>query len=135
MPRIEDGEALQICCGAVLPPEPGQGLRDPRDRRRGPASERLIPALTYVLILKTEGRIYGLDLGKDHHNPQCDPVGETHKHRWSETFRDKEAHVPKDITAPPSEPVAVWRQFCAEAELKHEGKMHHPPAMQGELFL
>ena len=24
--------------------------------------------LTYALILKTAGRIYGLDLGKDHHN-------------------------------------------------------------------
>jgi len=28
---------------------------------------RLISALSYVLILKTEGRIYGLDLGKEHH--------------------------------------------------------------------
>ena len=40
--------------------------------------------LTYALILKTAGRIYGLDLGKDHHNPQCEQVGEKHKHRWSE---------------------------------------------------
>ena len=40
--------------------------------------------LTYALILKTAGRIYGLDLGKDHHNPQSDQVGEKHKHRWSE---------------------------------------------------
>lgn len=31
----------------------------------------LIPALSYVLLLKTTGRVYGLDLGKDHHNPQC----------------------------------------------------------------
>ena len=30
--------------------------------------------LTYALILTTEGRIYALDLGKDHHNPQCDQV-------------------------------------------------------------
>ena len=31
--------------------------------------------LTYALILKTTGRIYGLDLGKDHHNPRCYQVG------------------------------------------------------------
>ena len=40
--------------------------------------------LTYALILKTTGRVYGLDLGKDHHNPTCEQVGEKHKHRWSE---------------------------------------------------
>ena len=45
--------------------------------------------LNYALILKTEGRIYALDLGKDHHNPQCQQVGEKHKHSWSERYRDK----------------------------------------------
>jgi hypothetical protein len=43
--------------------------------------------LTYVLILKTTGRIYGLDLGKDHHNPTCQQVGEKHKHHWREQYR------------------------------------------------
>ena len=42
--------------------------------------------LTYALILKTTGRIYGLDLGKDHHDPTCNQVGEKHKHRWSERY-------------------------------------------------
>jgi len=84
----------------------------------------LIPALSYVLILKTDGRIYGLDLGKDHHNPQCNQVGEKHKHRWTEQFRDKEAYVPYDITAPVESPHEVWRQFCAEAKLTHQGTMH-----------
>ena len=56
--------------------------------------------LTYALILKTAGRICGLDLGKDHHNPQCDQVGEKHKHRWSELYGDKEAYVPDDVTRP-----------------------------------
>jgi hypothetical protein len=49
----------------------------------------LARTLTYVLILKTTGRIYGLDLGKDHHNPTCQQVGEKHKHHWREQFRDK----------------------------------------------
>ena len=94
----------------------------------------LIPALTFVLILKTEGRIYGLDLGKDHHNPQCTQVGRKHKHRWTETYRDKEAYEPQDITAPASDPVNVWTQFCAEADIHHDGVMHAPPAMQMELY-
>lgn len=95
----------------------------------------LIPALSYVLILKTAGRIYGLDLGKAHHNPRCDQVGENHKHQWSEQFRDKEAFAPSDITEPASDPVAVWRQFCAEAKVKHNGNMAPPPPVQRELFI
>ena len=95
----------------------------------------LIPALSYVLILKSAGRIYGLDLGKDHHNPQCDQVGEAHKHRWSEQFRDKEAYAPADVTAEASDPVAAWMQFCAEARIDHQGKMMKPRARTGDLFL
>jgi hypothetical protein len=93
-----------------------------------------IPALSYVLILTTSGRVYGLDLGKDHHNPECNQVGEKHKHKWTEQFRDKEAYVPNDITAPASNPVAVWRQFCAEAGLTHGGDFARPPAANGDLF-
>lgn len=95
---------------------------------------RLAGALTFALILKSEGRIYALDLGKDHHNPQCTRVGEKHKHRWAEAFRDKEAYSPDDITAPVSDPVSVWRQFCAEAGIVHEGHLAQPPAIQEELF-
>ena len=90
--------------------------------------------LTYALILKTAGRIYGLDLGKDHHNPQCDQVGEKHKHRWSERYGDKEAYVPDDVNAPVSDPVAVWKEFCAEARIQHDGRLKPPPPTQGELW-
>ena len=45
--------------------------------------------LTFALILKTAGRIVGLDLGKDHHNPECAQVGEKHMHRGSERHSDK----------------------------------------------
>ena len=47
--------------------------------------------LSFALILNTAGRIYALDLGKDHHNPDCNHVGEKHKYRWTETQRDKTA--------------------------------------------
>ncbi len=94
-----------------------------------------IPALSFALILKTEGRIYALDLGKDHHNPQCNQVGDKHKHRWTEQFRDKEAYVPDDITEPASDPVAVWRQFCAEAKMTHQGTMHQPRPWEEDLLV
>lgn len=94
---------------------------------------RKAQTLTYALILRTEGRIYALDLGKDHHNPQCNQVGEKHKHKWSEQHRDKEAYVPADITASVHDPVAVWAQFCDEANIEHKGELHLPP-QQPELF-
>lgn len=96
---------------------------------------RLIPALSYVMILKTVGRVYGSDLGKEHHNPQCTQVGERHKHRWTERFRDKEAYHPLDITASVSDPVSVWEQFYHEAKLTHDGVMAHPPEIQDDLFI
>ncbi len=89
--------------------------------------------LSYALIPKTTGRIYALDLGKDHHNPQCDQTGDKHKHRWSERYRDKEAYVPENISAPASEPVSVWREFCMEAGIRHEGTMT-PPSIQRKLL-
>lgn len=95
----------------------------------------LIDALTFALILKTEGCIYRLDLGKDHHNPTCQMVGEKHKHTWSEAAKTKVAYVPEDITADASDPVAVWEQFLLEAKIDHDGVMHAPPTgVQEELW-
>jgi hypothetical protein len=97
----------------------------------------LAMALTYALILQTDGRIYGLDLGKGHinHSPQRLQVGEKHKHRWTEQYRDKNAYIPEDITAPVSDPLAVWSQFCTESNIEHDGEMKPLPSTQQELFL
>lgn len=94
----------------------------------------LARALTYVLIHRGVGRIYCLDMGKDHHNPNCEHTGETHKHRWTEALRDKEAYAPKDITVVIDDPVMVWRQFCAEARITHNGVLHAPPPRQEDLL-
>ena len=56
--------------------------------------------LTYAIIHASCRRIYALDMGKDHHNPSCTNVGEKHKHRWTDQFRDKDAYVPSDIPSP-----------------------------------
>ncbi len=67
----------------------------------------LAQTLTFALIRRSFGRIYELDMGKDHHNPSCSNVGRKHKHRWTEQLRDKEAYVPEDITKLVTEPVLV----------------------------
>lgn len=92
----------------------------------------LASALSYTLIHRGSGRIYALDLGKNHHNPACDFVGDVHKHHWTEEYRDKAAYAPTDITAPVSNPVEVWRQFCVEACIEHCGVLHVPRPAQGE---
>ena len=85
--------------------------------------------LNYALILKTEGRIYALDLGKDHHNPQCQQVGEKHKHSWSERYRDKEAYVPTDVTPLATDPVSVWRSSASKQAFNTNGRMNGPPVI------
>ncbi|HVZ75610.1 MAG TPA: hypothetical protein VHJ20_24725 [Polyangia bacterium] len=95
----------------------------------------IVGALSFVLIYAGQGRIYALDLGKDHRNPGGERVGEKHKHKWTEQYRDKHAYNPADITASPKEVVLAWTQFCAEANIRHDGQMSPPKAAQDTLFL
>ena len=85
--------------------------------------------LSYSIIHRIVGRIYGLDLGADHVNPDGQHVGEKHKNYWVSGSRDKWAYVPENITEPWDRPVDVWDQFCAEARLRHIGTMQ-PPIVQ-----
>ena len=83
--------------------------------------------LSYTIIHRGVGRIYGLDLGVNHRNPDGQLVGEKHKNYWAGCKeRDKWAYVPEDITEPWNRPQAVWAQFCAEANLRHLGAMRAP---------
>ena len=86
----------------------------------------LAQTLSYTLVHRGSGRIYALDLGKGHHNPDCHNAGNTHKHRWREAVRDKEAYEPPDIHAPATDPLTVWEEFCEEANIQHIGVMHPP---------
>ena len=95
---------------------------------------RMAGTLSFSLIHRGAGRIYALDLGADHHNPTCQRTGEKHKHTWTQEFRDKHAYVPEDITETWDKPVAVWAQFCKEANIVHEGKLA-VPTFQEELPL
>ena len=90
--------------------------------------------LSYSIIHRSVGRIYGLDLGADHQNPDGELVGEKHKNYWVPGSRDKWAYVPDDITQPWDRPTAVWAQFCAEANLRHSGTIQNPVS-QGSMPL
>jgi hypothetical protein len=94
----------------------------------------LARTLSFTVIYRSAGRVYALDLGKDHRNPTGELVGDKHKHRWTEQYRDKWAYVPDDITAAPHEVIAVWTQFCLEAKIVHDGIMHAPPAFTDDMF-
>ena len=96
---------------------------------------QLTNCLSFVIILSGVGRIYALDLGKDHRNPDREMTGEKHKHRWTEEFRDKQAYVPNDITEAAAKPLAVWKQFCLEANIVHSGTMIAPQPIVEEDFL
>jgi hypothetical protein len=86
--------------------------------------------LSFVLLHRGTGRIYGLDLGADHHNPSCQMVGDLHKHKWTDAAADKDAYVPSDIGAGVNQPVDVWKQFCAEARIDHRGTLARPVIQQ-----
>lgn len=88
--------------------------------------------LSFTVIHRSVGRIYALDLGKNHRNPHDRSLlGDKHKHGWSEQYRDKEAYVPEDIDATIDDPAQVWAQFCMEACIVHNGKIVTPKPPKG----
>ncbi len=92
--------------------------------------------LSYTMRHDAAGRILGLDLGRRvaHRNPSSERLYGTHKHRWTDRFRDKQAYIPDDITAEWDQPVEVWQQFCSEVRITHLGTMDYP-SLQEELPL
>ena len=89
--------------------------------------------LSYTLILRTTGRILGLDLGDcAHHNPTCQSITGAHLHRWNEKTRDKIAFQVSNI-GNWYQTLEVWEQFCSLAVIAHRGKMTRP-ILQERLF-
>lgn len=85
-------------------------------------------SLSYSIIHRTEGRIYSLDMGHPHGNLHDKArQGPLHKHIWSEEDENAEnVYVPTDITASVAEPAKAWYEFCAEANINHDGAMLMP---------
>jgi len=84
--------------------------------------------LGFSMILGGNGRIYGLDIGTDHHNPKQinGNVGKLHKHIWKNAYKDKFAYRPNDIAAGANEVVKAWQEFCVEANITHCGTLEEP---------
>jgi hypothetical protein len=96
--------------------------------------------LSYAIIHLDFGhRIYGLDLGEDHENPDRVKIGRKHKHRWVNDYfndrfiGDRKAYVPDDITALANDPIGVWEQFCLESKITHNGIMQRPQVLALDL--
>lgn len=88
--------------------------------------------LSYALIHQGLGkRIYGLCLGQVHRSRP--PVGSPHKHKWIGDAEALLVYSPDDITAPSSDPVTAWFEFCREAHITHDGVLEKP-TVQRMLF-
>lgn len=86
---------------------------------------------TFTVLYAGKGRIYALDLGGAHKQPDGEMLEGTHKHRLADDGQ-LEAYVPLDITADPTDPVLAWDEFCAEFNLAHQGELL-APSVQLEL--
>lgn len=95
----------------------------------------LAQTLTYAIIHRTAGRIYGLDIGKDHHNPTCQNVGDRHLHIWDDVYKDKSAIAATMINASIDNPIAIWSEFCDLFQITHTGRMQNPPPIQPILII
>lgn len=67
-----------------------------------------------------------LDVGKLHHNPDCQTVGRIHKHRWSDAARDHYAYEPDNMTQRDDMP-AILSKFLAECNIELRASLRIPP--------
>jgi len=75
-----------------------------------------------------------LDVGKRHHNPECDNVGTPHKHIWTDRFRDKWAYEPSELND--TESIGdVFLKFLAECNIILEGRFVEPPRAYQRRFI
>ena len=81
----------------------------------------------YTLILFC-GRLNlrRVDVGKRHHNPECDNMGTPHKHRWSDRFRDKWAYEPPEMEDADSIG-DTFAKLLAECNITLDGRFVEPP--------
>jgi len=67
-----------------------------------------------------------VDVGKHHHNPDCDNVGTPHKHTWTERFRDKWAYKPPEMKNTDSIG-NTFAQLLTECNITLDGRFVEPP--------
>ena len=80
--------------------------------------------LSFSMIHREVGRIYGLDMGQNHKNRATGKkTGRIHKHKWTDLYQDQDTYVPSDITKPYNDVIGVWNEFCLESKITHKGRM------------
>lgn len=96
---------------------------------------RYLERLSYKIIHKEIGRrIYGLDMGKDHKNPDKTIVKGNHIHEWNEDFEDRIAYSANNIIiSKATNPIEVWKEFCRETSINFQGIMEEIPLIQFEI--
>jgi hypothetical protein len=67
-----------------------------------------------------------LDVGKHHHNPECDNVGTPHKHRWTDRFRDNWAYEPPEMDDMDSIS-DTFAKLLTECNITLDGRFVEPP--------
>jgi len=67
-----------------------------------------------------------LDVGKRHHNPECDNVDTPHKHTWTDRFRDKWAYGPTEMEDTDSIS-GTFAKLLTECNIALDGRFVEPP--------
>ncbi len=93
---------------------------------------RLKKTLTYSIIhQQIPKRIFGLDMGQNHRNPDGQLVGINHIHYWTNNYEDRCAYSAEDyIHSSVNNPGDVWDEFCDMANINFEGVMRQIPPIQ-----
>ncbi len=93
---------------------------------------RILRKTSMALFSQTDGRLFGIDVGKDHYNRKQGLVGD-HRHRWRQGTRDRIADAFEVSAEIKEDPVKLWRLFCQEANIRHDGTLLPIPPQQTEL--
>lgn len=83
--------------------------------------------LSYLLVLRGSGRIFGICWGYDHLNPSGEIVSGPHVHKWTSEHLDRWVEPFGGASAGTGDPILAWREFCALAHIAHLGEVHPPP--------
>ncbi len=96
-----------------------------------------IRKFTFTILYNGTVRIKSLDIGKGHKNPPFrkeDQVGKTHKHTWTDQWRDTWAYKPDDITEG-ADFHQLLQEFFLECNIKCLVEIPEIPSIKEELIL
>ena len=79
---------------------------------------------------RTQRRIFAFNSGTVfHRNPSGERLILTHVHRWTDEYQDRFADPRPDLPSW-NQPLALWLQFCSEANITHRGQFNPPEGLE-----